>query len=181
MGIEGHWLGSYFQELVKGRKESGPNDPKTTFRIEAWFELDGNDLKGRMIDLAPTREWPLAEWLKGNLTSMTWLQRWRARSFLARNPDCIVGMRLSENSTLEGRIDGRKVAFTKTYSGPTEHISIFGGKEHVVRQENPPIEYAGELSADGTSIRGVYKLKSMPHQPQDPRAVRTFELHCEAT
>jgi len=176
MGIEGHWVGSYFQEFYPDPQNLRAKNLRNHFPIEAWFEVDGFDVKGRMVDLNAERTVPYADFINCRSMGMNWLERWFARKFAAKYPDCVYRMRLGEDSSLLGRVEGSKVIFTKTYVGPIEHVYCFGEKEQVQHVENPPIEYVGELSSDGNSITGAYRFKSAPHQPQDPRAIQTFEL-----
>jgi len=176
MAIEGHWVGSYFQEFYPDTERLKTKNEQNVFPIEAWFEQHGNDITGRMLDLRPERELPYDEFIKGNHFA-NWLLRLRAKAFVAKHPDCLYRMCLAPESSLKGKVEGSRISFTKIYSWPSANEYSIGGKVTTSWQgQNPPIEYVGELSEDGGVITGTYSFSGVPHLPQDPRAIQTFEL-----
>jgi hypothetical protein len=176
MGIDGHWVGSYFQDFFADPDGLGVENPDNTFPIEAWFEIDGDILKGRMVDLKPGRELPYKELVERNWFELAPEEKQHEESFIANHTDCIFQMRMDTESTLSGQVSGRKVIFTKTYAGPAEYTYIVRGHEQSHTDSGPPIEYVGELSADETVITGIYRFQDMADEAPDPREIQTFVL-----
>lgn len=81
---------------------------------------------------------------------------------------------LPAESLLEGSVQGRQIAFLKTYQG--EHFSGFRIGEQRVGQtvDNHAVHYQGEVDAAGMVIRGHWWIE--PSLLGERRAEGTFEL-----
>lgn len=165
MGIEGHWTGHYVQDFP-GARAGGQ------FAIEAWFEEEGQVLRGRMIDLQTTAESLYSEAVQAEKQSMSWYQRLCSKIYVTLYPGCIFRTTLYPESTLEGTVDGNQVSFTKTYAGLCESAVVNERSEKVVKFQNPRIQYQGTLCDDGNLIQGSYVLPSGRPNPER----QTFEL-----
>lgn len=171
MSVDGHWVGHYYQD--KGPPLSGGTTDlaENTFPIEAWLETSGSRLTGRMTDLQPIQERKYADVVAAESRSLSWFQRWMAKLYLARHPDCICRSSLFPESRLEGTVEGDHVSFTKTYQGPCAYALCSGDVRHVRRIKSQRVDYSGSLQPDGNLITGVYRLGG-PRQA----GRQTFEL-----
>jgi hypothetical protein len=73
--------------------------------------------------------------------------------------------RLPSDSTIEGTVRGRFVAFTKTYQG--QHFSGYqiGSQEVGWTAEDQAVRYSGRIEADRNRIEGVWTISD----PDSPR------------
>ena len=82
---------------------------------------------------------------------------------------------LPPDSALDGRVEGRTVAFRKTYLGAHFGGYRLGDKLIGFKTEEHHVDYEGRLSPDGTSIEGRWWIDHEHGSPRQ-RTVGEFEL-----
>jgi hypothetical protein len=83
---------------------------------------------------------------------------------------------LPESSRIEGDVDGARVAFTKSYQGSQRTVMWMGGNSMEIEIPSHSVAYRGELDADGSTLRGEWRLRSRDGVPGERGA---FELRRE--
>jgi hypothetical protein len=131
---------------------SEADSQNSTFAIEAWIEVRGTQLTGRMLDAQPVRETRFADVVTAQRSFISS----HILEFVEKYPNAVYRANLSPDSTLQGTVKGRNISFTKTYSRPGKFTIAFDGRERTTVQ-GKPIFYSGELSEDGNQIRGFYR------------------------
>ena len=82
---------------------------------------------------------------------------------------------LPPDSALDGRVEGRTVAFRKTYLGAHFGGYRLGDKLVGFQKDEHHVEYEGRLSPDGTTIEGRWWIDPDPDS-RGTRTVGEFEL-----
>jgi hypothetical protein len=148
--LTGHWIGHYEQ-----RAQKRP--------ISADLVQHGMELKGSMKDGEPDRDFTLFELaVEAGLPPGADEQIYA--NLRAMVPDAPAGViryisRLSPDSRLEGRCEGRTVSFVKTYLGPSFSGYRVGDKLLGEPREGHSVSYEGRLSADSTQIEGLWWIE----------------------
>ncbi len=164
--LTGAWEGIYYQN----------NRPHP---ISAELDQEGETLTGSMTDGVTERSSSLFE-----ATSEAGLAPGadeqivaRLRELLPDDPRAPIRYvsHLPPESTLQGRVDGSRVSFLKSYQGVS-----FGGYqvgERLVVQETDHhcVEYSGTLSPDGRAIEGRWWIEANPTR-RTPRVEGSFHL-----
>lgn len=73
---------------------------------------------------------------------------------------------LPKESHLEGTVEGRRIAFVKTYKG--EHTAGFetGGKRLEMLKDSHSVQYKGTLSVNGLEIEGEWSINAPRGTPR---------------
>lgn len=147
MDVAGEWVGAY----IDHRSE------ESEFPIRARFDVTGTQLTGSMIDERPEFSKSIHDILTSIPTSSRDRPTWKL--IADRYPDAVITTQLAADSRLRGAIRGRSVQFDKEYSEP--QLTIWSAKELETVTEthkSQPVEYAGELGANGIEIRGTWSV-----------------------
>jgi hypothetical protein len=163
--LTGRWTGHYLQ----GGKEC----PITADLLEA-----GERLSGFMYDGEPDRASPLAEALaEAGLSTEEGQLEARLRGMVPGAPAGPIRWvsHLPPNSVLQGRRTARAVYLLKSYQGIT--FSGYQVGDHLLgtQKANHQVHYEGELSPDGLTLEGRWRIDPDPAQGT-PGAEGLFHL-----
>src|SRR5262245_22274254 len=146
LDLTGRWVGCYRQF---GRE----------FPISADLSQTGELVTGLMTDGEATSEFSFADGLSH--TRLPWYTVWLARlivgarwPFRRRAGPLRLFWRLPRTAAVEGRVQGHRVTFCKSYQGDTKSGWRWGDQERISDVPDHRVMYEGSIADSGDNIEG---------------------------
>jgi hypothetical protein len=150
--MTGRWVGFY-----RHRAEQ-----LGAFPITAEIRQTGDRLTGEMYDQITDRSELLDSIIEVHREAMSPCYRLRVERMIQQFGDgvVVVDSRLPETSDIDGKLNGGRVTFTKSYRGAMEVRWRAGGKElGSVTRNDHKVEYAGLLDREKGFVLGEWIIR----------------------
>lgn len=150
--LTGRWVGHYAYEVAMWKGKTSP--------LEALVVQSGRRIEGTMTDGVTDWTHPLRTAGKSNLDPGYDSALATAQLVPRFPPGTVATIRLTVEADLHGRVRGAKVAFTKTYRGPTQ-IRYLADGEVLGARTRPAhvVHYRGVVDWTGETIEGSWAIR----------------------